>query len=109
MKKIKLFSVITMLLVLLTSCGGKSALVGHWERENSHGTLNEFDFFSNGMYTSDHSNYEGQYSVDGDRLMLQGVMVDSLTYTFKINGKKMTLYYTDGDRGEMATYEKTEK
>lgn len=73
-------------------------LSGRWEPIEGYSCQLEYlEFFKNGTYVSGHSNYEGKYSVDGDRLMLQGILVDSRVYTYEINGNELTLYRSDGD------------
>jgi len=97
-------------IVALTACGGnsKSNLSGRWElSEDSSSAFEYLEFFSDGTYTSDRSNYEGSYSVDGNRLRLQGILVDSLTYTFEVNKGKLTLF---NDEGEIyCTFDKVSK
>lgn len=83
----------------LSACG-KSAeeqLSGKWEiDEDYHAYLSRLEFFDDGKYTSDDSNYEGDFSVDDDRLYLEGILVDSKTYTFEVDGDKLTLYTNSG-------------
>lgn len=103
---ISIFSIITLLLLLLCSCGG-SSLVGHWETD---GTVErpqfckELDIFSDGTYSSDESNYSGKYSVDGSRIKFEGILVSAETFNFKASGKTLTLY--DGDK-IVCQYKKT--
>ncbi len=91
MKKLKILIITTILMTLMTSCGG-SSLVGQWKCGSS--TL---EFFSNGTYKSNDPNYYGDYSVDGDRLMLEGVLMPSVTTTFKVSGDTLTMYDDNGN------------
>ena len=82
-----------------------TSLSGRWEPvEGRKPSIGYLEFFKDGTYVSGHSNYEGNYSVDGKRIRLQGVLVDSLTYTYKIKEDKLTLFYSDGD--EYCVFEK---
>ena len=58
--------------------------------------FNEPGIFSDGTYTSSKANYQGGYSVDGNRIKLDGYIAPDRTYTFKLSGNKLTLYYDDG-------------
>lgn len=87
-------------MIMLVSCGGskESYLIGRWSiDENYHSSLEELEFFSDGTYVSDHPNYEGNYSVDNDRIRLTGILVDSKTYTFDVNKITLTFYDDDGE------------
>ena len=82
-----------------SACGKTAAekLSGKWEIDkDSSAQLRSLEFFSDGKYTSNHPNYEGDYSVDDDRLYLEGILVDSKTYTFDVDGDKLTLYKDSG-------------
>lgn len=95
-KIIKLLTVTGMLITILASCGS-SSIVGHWERINDASSFSEMEFFSDGTYTSSHSNYNGSYSIDGDRLRLGGILVSDRTFTFELSGDNLKLY----DDGEL--------
>lgn len=90
--------IVLILLAIFIAMPRKASLQGRWEPIEGHSCQLEFlEFFKNGTYVSGHSNYEGRYSAEGNRLMLQGVLVDSRIYTYEINGNEMTLYKSDGD------------
>lgn len=84
---------------LLTACGnGSSKIIGQWERENTEKVSAPFDdleFFSDNTYSSDDSNYNGNYSVDGSRIKFSGILVEPITCSFDVSGKKLTLTYED--------------
>ena len=79
-----------LLISALCSCGGNSyetpkRLSGRYNEVSS--TPYEYlEFFSDGKYTSSHPNYEGDYSIDGNRIRLEGVLVDSEIYYFRVKG-----------------------
>lgn len=104
MKKIKLITVVMLIAALLTACGSKSSLVGRWEAVD-HGIqggwagphLSELEFFSDGTYVSSSDNYTGSYTIEGDRIKLPGVLMETLVATFDISGDTLTLYDDEGD------------
>lgn len=105
MKKIKVLAIIGAIMLLLSSCGSSaSKLVGQWESDR--GQISELEFFSDGTYTSDDPNHSGNYSVDGDRIRLQGILMSDLTYTFEINGNTLTFYKNSDDENPYAEYTK---
>lgn len=85
--------VIAMLITLAACSSGGSNIVGRWTKTGGSG-FSYLEFFSDGTYTSDHPNYKSNYSIDGDRLKLSGVLVEDRTYTFKIEGDTLSLYYS---------------
>lgn len=93
MKKIKLLLLTGVVASLLSACGS-SSIVGHWETADGE---REFEFFSDGTYTSEKANYAGSYSIDGNRIRLGGILMADLTYTFKVSGDTLILYHDDGD------------
>lgn len=97
---------IIFFVILLAGCGSKSPsdlIVGQWiipGEEDHAGTTSQLvalEFFSDGTYTSNHSNYSGGYSIDGDRIKLDGVLAEPLTFTFKLDDDTLTFYYDDGE------------
>lgn len=109
MNKVKKYLVsilsVVLLLASLAGCGSKSPsdlIVGQWEIpeevENAGTTskLVQLEFFSDGTYTSNRSNYSGDYSIDGDRIKLNGVLAEPLTFTFGLEEDTLTFYYDDG-------------
>ena len=112
MKKIELFVLISLVAALLTACGGsgslgsfgssEDSLVGRWEAvddgvEVDYGDLDELEFFSDGTYSSDSSNYSGGYSVDGDRIKLSGIIASAYSFSFEVSGNTLTMYDNDGN------------
>lgn len=97
---------IIFFVILLAGCGAKSPsdlIVGQWivpgEEDNAGITsqLVALEFFSDGTYTSNRSNYSGGYSIDGDRIKLDGVLAEPLTFTFDLDDNTLTFYYDDGE------------
>ena len=112
MKKILAFMLITFSIFSMVACGAISthtAIVGRWQSEEGYirgdyGPLDDLEFFEDMTYTSDDSNYSGNYSISGDRLKLQGILASTRTYTFQVKGDTLTFY---NDEGELvATYKK---
>lgn len=103
MKKCKLFIILGLVMLLLTACSSSSALLGKWEIDGrgisvgTVGRISKIEFFSDGTYTSSAANYNGSYSVDGDRVRLSGMLMADLTYSFKVSGNTLTIYTDDGD------------
>lgn len=106
MRKFKLFLVVGLMVALLSACGSSaSALVGRWEAIDKgvkvdYGRLSELEFFSDGTYTSDSSNYSGGYSVDGDRMRISGIIASSYSFSFDVSGSTLTIYDDEGDAFE---------
>ena len=102
MRKINFVVVLCMVICMLCCCNSsKTMLSGKWEAVDNgvrvDGTsLVELEFFSDGTYTSNSSNYEGNYSIDGDRIRLSGILVSSCTFKFNISKGSLTLYYDNG-------------
>ncbi len=92
MKKLSLILATILSIVMLAGCGGND-LVGRWEDKNSGKFL---EFFNDGNYTSDQTNYSGSYSVEGNRVRLSGILMPDKVYTFDISGDELTTYYEDG-------------
>ncbi len=99
MKKTKVLSVILsciLIIGLFAACGNKNpkSLSGRYVGEEN-AQFSYLEFFSDGKYTSSHSNYEGNYSIDGNRIRLEGVLVDSRIYYFRVKGKTLELSYDE--------------
>ena len=60
------------------------------------------DFFNDSTYVSNQTNYSGTYSVSGDRILLEGILVETLTYTFTIDGDILTLFAGENNHRSMA-------
>ena len=97
---------VVLFVTILVGCGSESPsdlIVGQWivpGEEDNAGTTSELvalEFFSDGTYTSNRSNYSGGYSIDGDRIKLDGVLAEPLTFTFELNEDTLTFYYDDGE------------
>lgn len=86
----------TMLILLSCSCGSSTpkSLSGHYVGEGRT-DFSYIEFFSDGKYTSSHSNYEGNYSIDGNRIRLEGILVDSKIYYFRVSGNTLELSHND--------------
>ena len=96
---------IMLLGALLAGCGSKSPadlIIGQWlipgEEDHAESTIElvELEFFSDGTYTSNTANYAGTYSIDEDRIKLNGILVEPLTYTFEVDEDSLT-FYEDGE------------
>lgn len=106
MKKIKLFLVLGIITALFTACGSsESAIIGRWETDSTsfegytdRGTV--IEFFSDGTYDSNSPNYNGGYSVDGNRIRLSGQLSEDLTFTFEVSGDTLLLYNNKGRKFE---------
>lgn len=101
MKIIKPVSIVLLITTILSGCvSSASSLVGLWRGDRISvglGSISELEFFSDGTYNSNHPNYTGNYSVDGDRLKLSGLLVSDLTYNFKVDGDILTFRKDNGD------------
>ena len=119
MKKLKkiLTSILSVIILvaLLTGCGSKSPsdlIVGRWiipgEEDNIRTTFSlvALEFFSDGTYTSNLSNYSGNYSIDGDSIKLAGILVEPLTVTFELDENTLTFYSDNGEY--MREYQRVE-
>ncbi len=109
MKKILAVLLIVVTVFSVSACGllSGSSIIGKWEAEEGEiSGLDDLEFFEN-TYTSSSPNYAGNYSISGDRIQLQGILVRTLTYTFKVKGDTLTFYDNDGEL--LATYKRVEK
>lgn len=102
MKKILPLLIIVVVITTLIGCNSSSSsIVGRWSGDSISiergGSIYELEFFSDGTYTSSHSNYTGSYSISGNRLKLAGLLVSDLTYNFKIHGNTLTFYSDNGN------------
>lgn len=77
-------------------------LQGKWKLVNDdvHAPFDELEFFSDGKYSSDDSNYNGRYSVDGERIKFEGILVSPVVCSFELKGDKLILTYDDDDTWE---------
>ena len=95
---------IMLLTTLLVGCSKDPSdlIVGRWvipgEEEGAEYSteLLVMEFFSDVKYTSNTSNYSGSYSIDGDRIKLNGILVEPLIYTFEVDDSSLT-FYDDGE------------
>lgn len=84
--------VVVVLLIMLCFSGSSSkALVGRWEATDSSAYFSYLEFFKDGTYGSDRVNYSGNYSVNGDRLRIDGILMPSVTFTFSVSGDRLKL------------------
>lgn len=73
-------------------------LQGSWELTNDvSAPFDELEFFSDGKYSSDDSNYNGQYSVDENRIKFEGILVSPIVCSFETDGNELTLSYKNKD------------
>lgn len=89
----------SMLLIAVVFCGCSSngnAIVGRWEKTEGSG-FDYLEFFSDGTYTSSHPNYAADYSIEGNRLRLTGVLMETKVYTFEIKSNVLNLLNDDGE------------
>lgn len=105
MRKNRLIAGIISLVLIacaLSGCSGTpKGLSGRYVREGD-ATFNYIEFFSDGKYTSSHPNYEGDYSIDGNRIRLEGILVDSRIYYFRTSGDTLELsYYEDFESSDI--------
>ena len=82
------------------SSDAQNDIVGRWEGE-SNGYFRSLEFFSDGTYASSHPNYSGRYTIDGNRIKLDGYIAEPLIYSFTISNQTLTL--TD-DNGRSSKY-----
>ena len=95
----------TILVVLLAGCG-KSKLTGRWQEVPNEGwAFSEIEFFSDGTYDSDYANYCGNYSVEGNRLRISGIMVSDETFSFKVEDG---ILYLENSNGAIYQYKKVD-
>ena len=82
--------------LILSGCNNNTPkkLSGRYVREGS-ASFSYIEFFSDGKYTSSHPNYEGNYSIDGNRIRLEGILVDSKIYYFRTSGDTLELSYDE--------------
>lgn len=72
---------------------------------DGHTTFDYIEFFSDDKYTSSHPNYERNYSVDRNRIRLEGILVDSRIYYFRTSRDTLELSY-DKDFEDADVYTK---
>ncbi len=80
-----------LLIFALTGCGNTAKSLSGKYVSDGNTAFSYIEFFSDGKYTSSHSNYEGNYSIDGNRIRLEGILVDSKIYYFKARGNTLEL------------------
>ena len=83
----------------------QNKLVGRWEKIEGYGILDSLEFFSDGTYTSNQPNYEGAYSIEGDRIKLSGILMEAMVYTFEIKNNTLNLIK---DNGDVASFERVD-
>ena len=62
------------------------------------------EFFKDGTYESDDANYDGSYSIEGDRIKFSGVLVEPVTLSYKIDGDKVKVKLTNASLGLSPSY-----
>ena len=69
----------------------KSSIVGRWEAVEDT-WMSELEFFSDGTYSSDKTNYFGSYTAENGRLRLGGALMSDLVYSYDLDGDTLILY-----------------
>lgn len=73
-------------------------LQGCWELTNDVSTpFDKLELFSDGRYSSDDSNYSGRYSVDGNRIKFEGILVSPIVCSFETDGDELILSHKNKD------------
>lgn len=97
-------------LSVLSACGSpKDALAGKWTKTDGGIMFSEVEFFKDGTYASDHANYNGAYSVEGDRIKFSGTLVEPVTLSYKIDGSKLFFYINSTNEEPTATFERVKQ
>lgn len=97
---------ILIIVLIVKGCSGSSdALAGKWDVDGT--TFYEFDGDGKGALILPSKTYDFTYKIDNDQLHIDYVSesVHDGSYTFKINGNKLTLIGGEGTIG--GTYELT--
>ena len=90
MKRIIALVICMIIIFTLAACSSQKKIVGRWIVDDS-GYFNYIEFFSDGTYSSSDSNYQGSYSIDGNRIRLSGILVSDKTFDFSVHGNTLTL------------------
>ena len=94
MKNFKIMIIVILVVMALTACDNSKKIVGQWVTVG--GTyFKRIEFFSDGTYSSNKSNYKGNYSIEKNRIKLEGYLMDDKIYNFEIDGDKLILYKGD--------------
>lgn len=110
-KTIKSISSILLIIALcitaLCACGSpQDALAGRWTKTEGGIMFSEVEFFKDGTYDSDSANYDGSYSIEGDRIKFSGVLMPAVTLSYKLDGDKLTFYYESTNDEPAAVFTK---
>ena len=110
-KSVKSISAILLIIALclttLCACGSpQDALSGRWTKTDGGIMFSNVEFFKDGTYESDDANYDGSYSIDGDRIKFSGVLVNPVTLSYKIDGDKLYFYRESTSEEPTATFER---
>lgn len=99
--------ILTICITVFAACGNPAdKLVGRWSKTSGGTSINYLEFFSDKTYKSDYSNYNGSYSIDGNRIRLSGVLVEDMTMNFEVNGDNL-IFYSDNGNNEIMKFERT--
>ena len=91
----------------LCACGNpQDALSGGWTKTDGSVMFDNVEFFKDGTYASNSANYDGFYSIEGDRIKFSGVLVDPVTLSYKIDGDKLYFYRESTNEEPTATFER---
>ena len=92
-KKVIALMLCVICILSLAACSSEKKIVGRWNVDDS-GYFRYIEFFSDGTYSSSDANYQGSYSIDGNRIRLSGILVSDKTFDFEVHGNTLIL---DGD------------
>ena len=97
---------ILIIVLIIKGCSGSSdALAGKWDVDGT--TLYEFDGDGKGALILPNSTYDFTYEIEDNQLIIdyKDDSVHDGSYTFEVNGEKLTLFGGEGTVG--GTYELT--
>lgn len=96
-----LLAIALVVVILSGHSGSENKIVGCWryvkDERIGRPDITYLEFYSDGTYVSNATNYDGKYSIDGNRIKLEGTLVKPKVYLFEIKGDVLTLYYYEGD------------
>lgn len=109
MKKfVSLLLVVSMLLLVLATCGSKDALAGTWTGDLGPDGVVTWTFDGSGKVKFDNgfAKQDGTYTISGDQVTIQlELWDDAQTFTFSVGGNSLTMNENSGV-GLCGTYEK---
>ena len=82
----------------LSACAPKKdKLVGTWVALDYACDFDYIYFYSDGTYSSSHSNYKGSYTAEDGRLRLEGFLVDDRNYKYRFDGDILVIETWSGE------------